>query len=258
MIRLEFALRRKAGMSREEFQQYWREVHGPLVAGYASTLGIHRYVQLHTLDDPVNDALATARGGMEAPYDGVAELWWTSPEDLLIGADDAGRAAGEALLADERNFIDLENSPLWFAYEYPQVNPSEHIVARAASPLVKLFFCLRHPSAQALDDAQLYWRTQHGPLIRGLAEGMRMRRYFQVHYYDNPAAAGLTTARATQTPPYTGHAEAWFDRGDLAALADLPEAVRAMELAIEDESRFIDFRRSTMFIGKEHVFIDRR
>ncbi len=29
-------------------------------------------------------------------------------------AGEAGRAAGRELLEDERRFIDLENSPLWF------------------------------------------------------------------------------------------------------------------------------------------------
>ncbi|MFP6782297.1 MAG: EthD domain-containing protein, partial [Gammaproteobacteria bacterium] len=76
MIRIEFPLRRKPGMSREDFQAYWRDVHGPLVARHSTTLAIHRYIQLHTLDDPINDALSEARDGTEEPYDGVAELWW--------------------------------------------------------------------------------------------------------------------------------------------------------------------------------------
>ena len=33
MIRLTYLLRRKPGMSLDEFQGYYREVHGPLVAG---------------------------------------------------------------------------------------------------------------------------------------------------------------------------------------------------------------------------------
>jgi hypothetical protein len=28
--------------------------------------------------------------------------------------------------------------------------------------------------------------------------------------------------------------------------------------AVEDEAKFIDFKRSTMWVGKEHVIIDRR
>jgi hypothetical protein len=41
-------------------------------------------------------------------------------------------------------------------------------------------------------------------------------------------------------------------------MANVPEAARAMQLAIEDEAKFIDFKRSAMWLGKEHVFIDRR
>ena len=69
---------------------------------------------------------------------------------------------------------------------------------------------------------------------------------------------GVTGSRGTQTAPYTGHAEAWFNRADLMTMANVPEAARAMELAIEDEAKFIDFKRSAMWIGKERVFIDRR
>ncbi len=259
MIRLEFALRRKAGMSRAEFQQYWREVHGPMVARHSTTLNIHRYIQLHTLDDPINEAMADARGGMEQPYDGVAELWWTDPQALGAFNTPAGQAAGAELLEDEKKFIDLAHSPLWFAYEYPQVNPSEEIIAREHSPLVKLFFCLRQPAAQSLADCQRYWRTNHGPLIRGVAPGFRMVRYLQVHYCEDfPAIAALCAARGTVTEPYVGHAEAWFNRADLMAMDGIPEAKRAMEIAIDDERKFIDFSRSAMWLGKERTFIDRR
>ena len=258
MIRLEFALRRKPGMSRADFQQYWRDVHGPLVAKHSTALKIHRYIQLHTLDDPINDALAAARGGMEPEYDGVAELWWKSPEDLRSLGAGAGAAAALELLEDEKNFIDLPNSPLWYAYEYPQVNPSEFIVANEHGPLVKMFFCLRMLPSLTLDQGQLYWRTNHGPLIRSVAPGIRMQRYLQVHCMNDFDIEPLRKGRGTVTPAYAGHAEAWFSRADLMSMADVPEANGAMTLAVEDEAKFIDFKRSAMWIGKERVFIDRR
>ncbi len=259
MIRLVFVLRRKPGMTLAEFQQYWRGVHGPLVARHATTLEIHRYVQVHTLEDAVNDRLAGARGKMEPPYDGVAELWWTNREALAASSGSAAaQAAGSELLEDEARFIDLPNSPLWFAYEYPQVNPSEDIVAREHSGLVKLFFCLRHPTNLSLEQAQLYWRTNHGPTIRGVASAMRMQRYLQVHRCEDPLEQQLRTSRGTRVAPYTGHAEAWFDHADLATVGNTPEGRRAMEIAVEDEAKFIDFANSAMWIAKERVFIDRR
>ncbi len=170
----------------------------------------------------------------------------------------AGEAAARELVEDEAKFIDLPNSPLWFAYEYPQVNPGEEMVAREHSPLIKLFFCFRHHRNQSLEQAQLYWRTNHGPTIRGVSTGMGMRRYLQVHRFEDDLDQPLRAARKSKVEPYTGHAEAWFDRGELASIGDTPEGKRAMEIAVEDESKFIDFTRSAMWIAKERVFIDRR
>jgi len=119
MIKLVFCLHRLPQLSRAEFQRYWHEQHAPLVRSHAATLGIRRYVQTHTLEHPLNDALQASRGGPDA-YDGVAELWWDSADALAAAiATPEGRAAGEALLADERQFIDLARSPLFVAVERP-------------------------------------------------------------------------------------------------------------------------------------------
>ncbi len=259
MIRLTFVLRRKTELSLEEFQAYWRTTHGPLVAKHAEHLNILRYVQVHTLEDPANDAMARARGGMEPPYDGVAELWWNTRDELVAASETAeGRAALGELLEDERRFIDLPSSTLWFNYEYPQVNPvSEELVARPRSPYVKLFFCLRHLPEQKMEEAQLYWRTRHGPLIRAGAQAGRILRYIQVHRYEDELEHALRQERGTTLEPYTGHAELWFERGTLGG-PGTPESALGARLAVEDESKFIDFKRSAMWIAKERVFIDRR
>jgi uncharacterized protein (TIGR02118 family) len=258
MIRLTFVLRRKPGLSREEFQEYWRRQHGPLVAGHAGKLGILRYVQVHTIDDPVNGQMAEARGGMEEPYDGVAELWWWTREQLVEALQDsAAQDAAAELVEDERKFIDLERSPLWLAHEYPQVNPvPEELVARERSPLVKLFFCLRHPAGQSMEAAQLYWRTAHGPIIRSIAQAGGILRYLQVHRVEDELEAALRQARGTRDDPYTGHAELWYDRRAWGVA--IPERARGGELAVADESKFIDFKRSAMWIAKERVFVDVR
>lgn len=259
MIRIVFVLRRKPSMSLGDFQKYWYEVHGPTVAKHATTLNILRYIQNHTLDDPMNEQMAHARGGMEPPYDGVAELWWPTRDALASSfTSAAGQAAAKELVEDESKFIDLPNSPLWLAYEYPQVNPSEEMVARPSSGLVKIFFPLRHPAKLTLEQAQLYWRTNHGPIIRGLAGGSRLKKYFQVHRFEDPIEDQLRAPRGTKIPPYTGHAEAWIDRAESAAAAGTPEARRAGQLAVEDEANFIDFKRSAMWVAKERVVIDRR
>ena len=121
MVKLVFLLRRLPHLSREEFQRYWLAEHGPLVRSHAAALRIRRYVQTHTLTHPLNGALAASRGGPEE-FDGVAELWWDSPEALAEAtATPEGRAASLALLEDERKFIDLGRSPLFVAAEHPIV-----------------------------------------------------------------------------------------------------------------------------------------
>jgi uncharacterized protein (TIGR02118 family) len=120
VIKLTFCLRRLPHLTREEFQRYWREQHAPLVAKHAGVLGILRYVQNHTGHDPLNAAMQGSRGGPDA-YDGVAELWFESEEAMAANTSEAAAKAGAELLADEKKFIDLANSPLWFSDEFKVV-----------------------------------------------------------------------------------------------------------------------------------------
>jgi uncharacterized protein (TIGR02118 family) len=118
MIKLVFTLCRREGMTREEFQSYWGEQHAPLVRRHADALRIRRYVQVHARDTNLDEAIAGPRGSQPRFYDGVAELWWDSLEELVAAfSSDAGRAAGQELLEDEQRFIDLPRSPLWLGEE---------------------------------------------------------------------------------------------------------------------------------------------
>jgi uncharacterized protein (TIGR02118 family) len=65
------AVKRKAGMSIEEFHRYWWVDHAPIVK---TTPRLRRYVQSHLL-------LNHYAGGVEPPYDGTAELWWDTVAD---------------------------------------------------------------------------------------------------------------------------------------------------------------------------------
>jgi len=104
-------------MSLEDFDVHWRQAHAPLVASYKDTLRIARYVQSTRTDSRLVEITATVRGAPE-PHDGVAELWYASWEDLAAGfSTEEGRAAGRALIEDERRFIDLANSPIFFTTE---------------------------------------------------------------------------------------------------------------------------------------------
>lgn len=115
MIKLTFCLVRLPHLTRVEFQHYWREHHAPLVRSHAQTLRLRRYVQSHTLAEDAAPWLAVSRGA-PSDFDGVAELWWDSMADFTHRSP-AAAAAGAALLADEKTFIDLSKSPIFLAEE---------------------------------------------------------------------------------------------------------------------------------------------
>ena len=87
MIKLTFALTRRPELTRETFQAYWYDHHAPLVASVKEVLRIRRYVQLHSLPPEVAEMMRASRGGPEG-YDGVAQLWWDSLEDMAATAGD--------------------------------------------------------------------------------------------------------------------------------------------------------------------------
>jgi uncharacterized protein (TIGR02118 family) len=117
MIKLSFCLHRLPSLTREAFQHYWFEKHAPLVRSHREVLRIRRYVQMHAATTPINDVIRAGRNAPEM-FDGVAELWWDSMDDMRVASGTpAGQAAGLALLEDERKFIDLARSPLFFGEE---------------------------------------------------------------------------------------------------------------------------------------------
>lgn len=122
MIKLVYCLRRLPELSLQDFQRYWRDSHGPLVRERAVALGIRRYVQVHTLDSPLNGALAASRSSPGEPFDGVAELWWDSLDEFSASAGTPeGREAARELFEDEKRFIDFSRSVIFVAREHPVV-----------------------------------------------------------------------------------------------------------------------------------------
>jgi len=121
MIKLTFCLVRLPHLSREAFQDYWLNTHGPLVASVAETLQIRRYVQTHSAPAEASVGLRASRQA-PAEYDGVAQLWFDSVDAVIAnGARPQAQAAAALLLEDERRFIDLPKSPLWWGQETPVV-----------------------------------------------------------------------------------------------------------------------------------------
>lgn len=118
MIKLIMCLCRHPNMTREQFQDYWKNQHGPFFMKNAAAMRAKKYVQSLTVDTPLNDGMRTSRG-MQPEFDGVAEVWFDSEEDLMEAMNSPeGQRLSTALLEDERNFIDHSKSSAFIVREH--------------------------------------------------------------------------------------------------------------------------------------------
>lgn len=117
MIKFVMCLTRHPDMTRAQFQDYWLNKHGPFFMENAGTMRAKKYVQSHTLDTPLNEGLRESRG-MLPEYDGVAEVWFESEQDLMEGmSSPEGQELSAALLKDEGNFVDHSKSSAFIVRE---------------------------------------------------------------------------------------------------------------------------------------------
>ena len=118
MIKLVMCLRRREDLTREEFQDYWLNKHGAFFQKNAGAMRAKKYVQAHTIETPLNEGMRSSRG-MEPEYDGVAEVWFDSEEDLMEAmSSPEGQELGAALLEDEQNFVDHSKSSAFIVREH--------------------------------------------------------------------------------------------------------------------------------------------
>ena len=104
MIKTLTFLKRKPGLSKEEFLRHWLEIHGPL--GARVVPGLKKYVQCHPVP------------GFDSEIDGIVELWW---ED--VGAFKAFLAwrqtdNSSVLREDEERFVDTTQWVRFVAQEH--------------------------------------------------------------------------------------------------------------------------------------------
>lgn len=100
MVKITIFVKRKAELTFEEFDTYWREKHAPLIKSVTDfSRHVRKYVQSHR--SPEEFAFADA-----ANYDGVAELWFDDVESLNTAFTEPEYM--EHIRPDELKFVDLE------------------------------------------------------------------------------------------------------------------------------------------------------
>jgi len=73
MVKMLLTLKRRAGMSQQEFRDYRQNVHEPLLLALPEARYMRRFVVSYPLAAP---------GFGEPSYDAVVEVWFDSVEDL--------------------------------------------------------------------------------------------------------------------------------------------------------------------------------
>ncbi len=91
-IKLISLLKAKPGVSREEFKRHWLEDHAPLTLRFRNLKGYRINIAA--------DEYQEIEG--ELPYDGTAELWWDTLEEMK---EDFSSTAADDALADCRTFM---------------------------------------------------------------------------------------------------------------------------------------------------------
>jgi uncharacterized protein (TIGR02118 family) len=97
LIKTIIIMKRKPGLSQEEFSKYWKEKHAPLVL--KTIPGLIKYVQNHRVK--LSDR--------EPVYDGVAELWYKDLDSFRFMSKWYRSDEGKILRDDEAKFMDTSN-----------------------------------------------------------------------------------------------------------------------------------------------------
>ncbi|MFC2040228.1 EthD domain-containing protein [Chloroflexota bacterium] len=99
-------LKKRSGLTQEEFFRYWKEVHAPLAMSIipAFKKGIQKYVQYHAISMP----------GFESEIDGIVELTFDDLETLQNYLAWRKTEAAKPLLEDEIKFQEKQKGKVLF------------------------------------------------------------------------------------------------------------------------------------------------
>lgn len=119
MITLIVAAKRKAGMSREEFEDHWLNRHAPLVL---SVPEFARHLKRYALYPLADDGEAPGLGSLPG-YDGVGQLWFESVDKMMEAFSEPKYL--ELIRPDEEMFLDRDACLTFVTQEHVQMAGEE-------------------------------------------------------------------------------------------------------------------------------------
>jgi hypothetical protein len=257
MLTFNYLVRKKEGVSAEDFRNYWTGEHFEMQRPILSKLGIRKYTICETLhEDPVNIQLQQMYGTPSDAYDFVDQMVINGLKDFKSGlAKEDVQAALKAKYDSEADYVDFSRSDFWFTVDVAQIFPRTDITATWNNTYLKAFMVGKYHPKLSLSEAQLHWNACHGGMARQFAEFLPYDKYIQGHRLESPVIdqmKNLSGIAFENRQNICGQAEAWIDRRIVPSLNG-PEVERMMGMLVEDISLFVDASKAHMFAGKEHV-----
>jgi hypothetical protein len=122
--------------------------------------------------------------------------------------------------------------------------------------MIKLIYCIRRRPELTVAEFNEYWWNEHGPKVRSVAKKIGALKYVQSHL----CAPGLNHALRDSrqlAEAYDGVTEVWWESEETMTEAmGTADGSEGMELLLKDESTFIDFGQSRVFMTIEREVFD--
>jgi hypothetical protein len=110
-------IRRREGMTPDEFQHYYENVHAKIGRHIAPDVGACKYVRRYL--QPLDGSLASRAVDIE--YDEITEVWFKDYEKFKVVAEKVSRGElSPEVEADEKKFMDRSKTRFATVVEYEQ------------------------------------------------------------------------------------------------------------------------------------------
>jgi len=118
--------------------------------------------------------------------------------------------------------------------------------------MIKHVYCITRKEGMSAEEFRRTWLEDHGPLVKSFAKAINAVRYVQSHTIMDDLNDSLRASRSAASQ-YDGITEVWWNSRQELEAGFASEAGRIAAKALkEDESRFIDFSKSRLFVTQEH------
>jgi uncharacterized protein (TIGR02118 family) len=213
----------RPGMTEQEFQDYWLDVHAPRYASKISQ--IRKYL--------IDTRVPFRDDGVEPLWSGVAEIWLANETEQLASLQSKEFLEGARL-----------DEPRWAAFWRTVVldtDATEAVPGPEASTGDKMILLVKRREGLSLDGFREYSLGTHAGLVRKLPG---LRRYLQCHTRDGAYGVGEAVLDAAY--------QLWFD--DTRALADAVDSPE-FEAVDRDLRSFVEPRYIHRLVVRENWVI---